>query len=82
LERGKTKRYGKVHSDEALKDLSIAYHVNYDTFSIPKISWNAFWVWHQYSMKKAERPKAMFAFADLRYSLKESILNVKRLLLP
>jgi len=51
---------GRVHSDEGLKDLCLACHVNYDTMPLPRIFWNRFWVWHPYDGAKISRFRSLY----------------------
>jgi succinate-semialdehyde dehydrogenase/glutarate-semialdehyde dehydrogenase len=42
---------GRVHSDDGLRDLCIAYHVNDE--AIPKINWSPFWQPYSHKMYRA-----------------------------
>jgi acyl-CoA reductase-like NAD-dependent aldehyde dehydrogenase len=55
---------GRVHSEDALRDFSIAYHVNYDTFPLLKPLWTI-WTWPPYSAFKVKLFKLLFGFMGL-----------------
>ncbi len=63
---------GRVHSDEALRDFSIAYHVNYDTVSLLKLFW-PMWTWPPYTGFKVRLFKFLFGFMGLNMGIKEKI---------
>lgn len=62
---------GRVHSDDGLRDLSIAYHVNYNTISMDNP------LWYPYSVEKI---KMFISGAELmhrRLSISEKIKRLK-----
>jgi acyl-CoA reductase-like NAD-dependent aldehyde dehydrogenase len=63
---------GRVHSDEALRDFSIAYHVNYDTIPLLKLLW-PIWTWQPYSGFKIRLFKLLFGFMGLNMGIKDKI---------
>ncbi len=60
---------GRVHTEEALRDLSIAYHVNYDTIPLPKLFW-PMWTWPPYSSFKVRLFKLLFGFMGLNSGIR------------
>jgi len=78
----KTSGIGRVHSDEGLRDLCLACHVNYDTISIPKPFWKMFWIWHPYKSKKITRFKALYGMVFVAYTFSKKISLVKSILFP
>ncbi len=63
---------GRVHSDEALRDFSIAYHVNYDTIPLLKPFW-PMWTWPPYSGFKVRLFKLLFGFMGLNMGIRDKI---------
>ena len=55
---------GRIHTDEALRDLSIGYHVNYDAIPLPRPLWRI-WTWPPYSAFKIGIFKRVFGFIGL-----------------
>ena len=72
---------GRVHSDEALRDLSLACHVNYDRIPLPRLAWGI-WTWPPYSEAKVARFKALLALVDLKGGLKEKAGLALKVLWP
>ncbi|MDD5711532.1 MAG: aldehyde dehydrogenase family protein [Smithellaceae bacterium] len=71
---------GRVHSDEGLRDLCHAYHINYDTIPIPKLFWKRFWVWHPYSSDKFSLFHALYGLIFAPYTWVRKLLQIKNLL--
>lgn len=72
---------GRVHSDEGLKDLCLASHVNYNTMSLPKPLWNNFWLWHPYNREKFSQFHSFYGLLFVSYSIGEKITLFKNMLL-
>lgn len=72
---------GRVHSDEGLKDLCLASHVNYDTMPLPKPLWDKFWLWHPYSRGKYSQFHSFYGLLFVSYSLGKKLSLFKNILL-
>jgi succinate-semialdehyde dehydrogenase/glutarate-semialdehyde dehydrogenase len=73
---------GRVHSDEGLRDLCLACHVNYDTMPIPKLLWDMFWVWHPYGPEKTSRFHSLYGLLFVPYGVGKKLGFLKNMLLP
>jgi len=73
---------GKVHSDEGLRDLCLACHVNYDTMPLPKPFWNMFWIWHPYTARKITRFHSLYGLLFISRGLGRKLAYLSRMLLP
>jgi succinate-semialdehyde dehydrogenase/glutarate-semialdehyde dehydrogenase len=73
---------GRVHSDEGLKDLCLACHVNYDTMPIPRILWDRFWVWHPYDGAKISRFRSLYGLCFVPADMKTMLGRVMNMLRP
>jgi len=65
---------GRVHSDDGLRDLCQAYHVNYEVIPMKNM------VWYPYSMEKVNRFFAMVGLIDRRSSFREKLKGIKNLI--
>jgi len=65
---------GRVHSDDGLRDLCQAYHINYDVIPMKNM------VWYPYSREKLNRFFAMIGIIDKRSTLTEKIQSIKNLI--
>lgn len=72
---------GRAHSDEGLRDLCHAGHVNYDVISIPSMFWDRFWVWHPYHGRKVNLYHALYGLLFVRYGLKRRLALLGKLVL-
>lgn len=73
---------GRAHSDDGLRDLCLACHVNYDTMPIPRPLWNKFWIWHPYDPKKIRRFHSLYGLIFISSSFVKKLSLLKNLLLP
>jgi succinate-semialdehyde dehydrogenase/glutarate-semialdehyde dehydrogenase len=73
---------GKVHSDEGLRDLCLACHVNYDTMPIPKPFWSMFWIWHPYTARKITRFHSLYGLLFAPGGLGKKLSFLAKLMLP
>lgn len=72
---------GKVHSDDGLRDLCLACHVNYDTLPIPRPFWNMFWIWHPYNPSKITRFHSLYGLLFTSFSLGRKLGFLARMML-
>ncbi|MEN6473007.1 MAG: aldehyde dehydrogenase family protein [Syntrophaceae bacterium] len=63
---------GRIHTDDALRDLSIGYHVFYDIIPLPRPIW-PLWTWPPYSAFKIAMFKRVFGFIGLNSGIKKKI---------
>ena len=72
---------GRVHSDDALKDLSLMYHVNYDRLPMPRFL-RKFWTWPPYSAQNITRFHSLLGLTDLPGSIRTKMGLLARLFFP
>ncbi len=73
---------GRVHSDEGLRDLCLACHVNYDTVPVPRPFWSMFWIWHPYTARKITRFHSLYGLLFISRGLGRKLAFLGRMLLP
>ncbi len=65
---------GRVHSDDGLRDLCQAYHVNYEVIPMKNM------VWYPYSREKLKRFFALVGIIDKPSSLSDKLKMIKNLI--
>lgn len=73
---------GRAHSDDGLRDLCLACHVNYDTMPIPRPFWKMFWIWHPYSPKKITRFRSLYGLLFNSNKMKQNLGYLLKMILP